>query len=97
MLKALPLAGFLVLATSVLAQQAMRAQRVPSRQRDAGVYHASTRTWTHGQDTLAPSKVLYRNVANTGFFGMMGIAADLIWTDEGCMPSPAHKAGAKSS
>jgi hypothetical protein len=96
MLKTLTIAGSLVLASSSFAQQNMQAQRIPSRLKDAGVYHVGTRTWTHGGDTLTPSKVLYRNIANTGFFGIMGIAADIIWTDEGCMPSPGHKAGAKS-
>jgi hypothetical protein len=89
------LALALALTTSAFAQQTMLAQRIPGPVRSAGTYHVGTRTWTHGQDTLMPSKVLYRNTANTGFFGVMGVAADLVWTDEGCMPGPGHEAGAK--
>jgi hypothetical protein len=90
------LAGALVLAAHSSAQQTIQAQRIPGRLRDAGVYHVGTRTWTHGSDTLTPSKVLYRNFANTGFFGVMWTGADILWTDEGCMPSPGHESGAKS-
>jgi hypothetical protein len=96
MKKLLTIGALLVAAVTSSAQQTVHARPIPSRLKDAGVYHFSTRTWTHGHDTLTPSKVLYRNIANTGFFGVMGIAADLIWTDEGCMPSPGHEAGAKS-
>jgi hypothetical protein len=96
MQKALTLAAWLVLASSSFAQQTMQAQRIPGRLRDAGVYHVGTRTWTHGGDTLTPPKVLYRNIANTGFFGVMWTGADILWTDEGCMPSPGHESGAKS-
>jgi hypothetical protein len=96
MLKTLTIAGSLVLASSGFAQQTMQAKHIPSRLKDAGVYHVGTRNWTHGGDTLTPSKTLYKNNANTGFFGVMGIAADILWTDEGCMPSPGHKANAKS-
>jgi hypothetical protein len=95
MLKTLTIAGSLVLASSSFAQQTMQAQRVPSRAKEAGVYHLSTRTWSHNQ-TLTPSQVIYRNDANTGFFGVMGAAVDLIWTDEGCIPGTSHEAGAQN-
>jgi hypothetical protein len=95
MLKTSTIAGALALATSAFSQQTMRAQRIPDRVRDGGMYHVGTRTWTHGQDTLLPAKLLYRNNANTGFFGVMGVAADIFWTDEGCLPGPAHKPNAK--
>jgi hypothetical protein len=32
-------------------------------------------------------KVLYNNDAQSGFFGVMGVPADVNWTDEGCIPS----------
>src|SRR5687767_13287514 len=68
-----------------LAQQSMR--QLPAPVKDAGVYHFATGTWTRGggQQSLGP-KVLYANTANTGFFGTMGAACDLVWTDEGRIP-----------
>jgi hypothetical protein len=93
--RTLTLAGSLVLAASGFSQHTLQAERVSGRLRDAGVYHLGSRTWTHGEDTLATSKVLYRNDVLTGYCGVMGVPADLIWTDEGCLPGPAHEANAK--
>jgi hypothetical protein len=92
MLKTLTFSGSLILVASAgFAQQSMQAQRVPARLQDAGVYHVATGTWSRGgQDTLTPSSIYYQNSANTGFFGIMGIAADIIWTDEGCVPGSGH-------
>ena len=91
----LSIAGSVILVTSVgFAQQTLRAQPVPGPLKHAGVYHVATGTWSHGQDALQPPVTYYNNSANTGFYGYMGVAVDLVWTDEGCVPSPAHKAGA---
>jgi hypothetical protein len=95
MLKTLTIGGSLILVSSAgLAQQTLRAERMPSRAQHAGVYHVATGTWTHGQDTLTPSSIYYSNLANTGFFGVWGAPVDMIWTDEGCMPTSGHAGGA---
>lgn len=95
MLKSLTFGGSLVLlASAATAQQQMQARPVQSQLKDAGVYHLATGTWSRGQVTTGTPKVLYTNSANTGFFGVMGVAADLIWTDEGRIPSTSGHSGA---
>lgn len=91
-----------VLALSVLAllpasfQQSMQVLPVPGPVRDAGVYHLATGTWTRGggHENLGP-KILYANTVNTGFFGVMGGPCDLVWTDEGRIPSTSGHPNAK--
>ncbi len=89
--------GSLVLVASAgFAQQRMLAQPIPGPVRDAGVYHLATGTWTRGgrHENLGEG-ILYANTANTGFFGsMMGVPADLHWTDEGRIPSTSGHANA---
>jgi hypothetical protein len=98
MLKTLTITGSLILVASAgFAQQSLQAKQVPSRLQKAGVYHVGTGTWTRGsQQTLTPAdKRFYINSANTGFFGVMGVGVDLIWTDEGDLPGSGHIATAK--
>lgn len=98
MLKTLTITGSLILVASAgFAQQTLQAKQVPSRLQKAGVYHVGTGTWTRGvKQTLTPAnKRFYANSANSGFFGVMGIGQDLIWTDEGCIPGSGHIATAK--
>ncbi len=91
----LTITAALILVVSVaFAQHTLRAQPVPGPLKQAGVYHVATGTWSHGRDALQPPVKYYNNSANTGFYGVIGQAIDLIWTDEGCIPGPAHKAGA---
>jgi hypothetical protein len=92
MLKTLTITGSLILASTGFAQQTLQAKQVPARLQKAGVYHVATGTWTHGsQETLTPAnKRFYLNSANSGFFGVMGVGVDLIWTDEGCVPGSGH-------
>src|SRR5688572_20571839 len=69
-------------------QHSLQAQPLPGPLRHAGVYHFATGTWTRGRsDESLGSKVLYANTANTGFFGPLGIPCDIVWTDEGRIPS----------
>ncbi len=84
-------------AGDALAQQTMQVRPVPGPVKDAGVYHMATGTWTRGsQHENLGAKVLYSNLANTGFFGFMGTSADVHWTDEGRIPSTGGHANAKS-
>src|SRR5688572_17744948 len=88
-----------LLVTSALgfSQQGMRAMPMPGPLRDAGVYHLATGTWTRGSDhENLGAKVLYSNTANTGFFGIMGAPCDLVWTDEGRIPSTSGHPNAKA-
>src|SRR5688572_22713399 len=79
------------------SQQGMRAMPMPGPLRDAGVYHLATDTWTRGdQHENLGAKVLYSNLANTGFFGIMGGPQDLHWTDEGRIPSTGGHANAQA-
>jgi len=88
MLKSLTFGGSLILiATTGFAQQQMQAQPVQGNLKNAGVYNLATGTWSRGNTLAGAADRLYNNNANTGFFGVMGIAADLIWTDEGRIPS----------
>jgi len=98
MLKTLTITGSLILvASSGFAQQTLRSAPVSAPLKKAGVYHVATGTWTHGGlDTLTPAdKRFYANTANSGFYGIMGVPQDLIWTDEGCVPGSAHIGAAK--
>ncbi len=96
MFTTLTISGCLMLVASAgFAQQGIQAQRVPARLQHAGVYHVATGTWSHTHDTLQPPEVYYLNSANTGFYGPMGQAIDMIWTDEGNIPSSGHVAGAQ--
>ncbi len=84
-------------ATEAAARQTMQALPIPGPVRDVGVYHVATDTWTRdGNQESLGSKVLYSNTANTGFFGYMGVPCDLVWTDEGRIPSTSGHANAKS-
>lgn len=98
MLKSLTFGGSLVLAASAgFAQQNMQVKPIPSPVKDAGVYHMATGTWTRGsQHENLGAKVLYSNLANTGFFGVMAAPADIHWTDEGRIPSTGGHANAKA-
>jgi hypothetical protein len=97
MLKSLTFGGSLILVASAgFAQQQMQVKPLPGKVRDAGVYNVATQTWTRaGQHQNLGSKVLYSNLANTGFFGIMGVPVDLYWTDEGRVPSTTGHSGAK--
>ena len=84
-------------AGPALAQSTLQARPLPGSVRDAGVYHFATGTWTRGgQHESLGAKILYANTANTGWFGTMGVACDLHWTDEGRIPSSSGHANAKS-
>jgi hypothetical protein len=98
MLKSLTFGGSLILIGSAgFAQQNMQARQIPGNVKDAGVYHLATGTWTRsGSHENLGSKVLYNNTANTGFFGVMGAACNLIWTDEGRIPSTTGHPNAKA-
>ena len=88
---------FTCISPLVLSQHRAHARPLPGPVKDAGVYHLATDTWTRAgnHENLGP-KVLYCNTASTGFFGGMGIAADLVWTDEGRIPSSGGHPNAKS-
>jgi hypothetical protein len=98
MLKSLTFGGSLILIASAgFAQQQLQVKPIPGKVRDAGVYNVATQTWTRsGQHQNLGSKVLYSNLANTGFFGIMGVPQDLVWTDEGRVPSTTGHANAKA-
>ncbi len=70
---------------------------LPTPPRDAGVYHVATGTWTRSSDDQAVgSKVLYNSNTNSGYFGAMGVPCDIVWTDEGRIPSTSGHPNAKS-
>lgn len=87
---------------ALAAQQAAiprgpRIEPLPSAPRDAGTYHLATGTWSRsgGEAALGP-KVLQNSNSNSGFFGVMGVSCDLVWTDEGRIPSTSGHPNAKS-
>ncbi len=87
-----------VLSLSLFAQSRPVITPVPEPPRNAGVYHAATGTWSHGgtNEALGP-KVLYNNNdAFSGFYGAMGVPADLVWTDEGRIPGTSGHPNATS-
>ncbi len=87
--------GLSVLAPALAAQQSLWPHPMPGPVRDLGTYHLASGTWTRGggQESFGP-KTLYANTANSGYFGTMGVAADLVWTDEGRIPSTGGHANA---
>ncbi len=96
MLKTLTISGSLILVASAgFAQTGIQAKPVPARLQNAGVYHVGTGTWTRTHTTLTPSEVYYTNSANTGFYGVIGQGLDMIWTDEGNIPSSGHVSGGR--
>ncbi|MDA1263506.1 MAG: hypothetical protein O2816_00335 [Planctomycetota bacterium] len=75
-----------------LAQHQIKARKILSAPRDAGVYHVATGTWSRpkSQASLGPD-VIYRADAPSGYFGV-GWQGD--WAmDEGTMPGPTHPRG----
>lgn len=100
MLKSLTFGGSLILIASTgFAQQTMQAQPLPGTVKDAGVFNLATGTWTRAsqQNPMGDNpKRIYVNTAPSGFFGVMGVAADIVWTDEGRIPSTSGHANAKA-
>jgi hypothetical protein len=76
----------------------MQAHAVAAPVRNAGVYHVATATWTsESQNESFSFKTLYDNTAISGSFGSMGVSADLVWTDEGRIPSKSGHPNAYAS
>ncbi len=85
-----------LLAPSGLAQRMLQPQPIPGPVRDAGVYHLATGTWTReGEQENLGAKVLYRNDAFSGFFGVEP-CFQVDWTDEGRIPSRTGHPNAKA-
>lgn len=59
-----------ILCTAASGQQQVQAKKVLGPVRDAGIYHVATGTWTRtgGQTNISPD-CIYRNDANSGYFG----------------------------
>ena len=81
----LAVAGVLALGASTFAQSPQQPKPIAG-QKDAGVLHLATNTWTHnGASALAWDDVLFDNTCSTGYFGPHDSVHRMV--DDGRIPS----------